>query len=274
MIDAERDLVSLLTVTPVDATTYTSTVTDSGLARLFGGQILAQALHAAGQNVPDTRPPHSLHAYFLRPGRTDRPVHYRVDTLRDGRSFTTCSVTALQDDTPILTMTASFHTTEPGLEHQVTVPAATGPETLLSVSDTPEIEPAIYNEWPWIDVRRVPRDAADDPAAAQVWFKVKDPFPADQLLRTCLLTAITDLSFLSVVLFTHSFDARHEDHLVASIDHALWFHRPLCTDNWLLYDQHSPAAEDGLGLVTGRLFGRDGQLFATAAQQGLIRALR
>ena len=245
----------------------------SQLTRLFGGLVLAQALAAAGAAVAPSRVPHSLHAYFLRPGNTDEAVRYRVEVLRDGRAFTTHQVIAEQAGRPILTMSASFHDPEAGLTHQIPAPEAPDPSTLASVHDRYDTEPVIYREWPWIDLRRVPRTEGADPTRGRVWCRILEPLADDPLVRACALAAMSDLSFLAVVLGTHDVELRHEGYLMASLDHSMWFHRSLPTHDWLLYDQRSPVASQGLGLATGNIFASGGELLATVAQEGLIRPL-
>lgn len=267
-------LLALLSVEPQPDGTYLGgVVPGSQLTRLFGGLVLAQALAAAGADVKPGRVPHSLHAYFLRPGDTEEPVRYRVESLRDGRAFTTHRVTAEQGGRPILTMIASFHVPEAGLAHQITAPQAPEPHTLRSVHDCPDTEPVIYREWPWIDLRRVPRVEGSDPTRARIWCRVLEPLPDDPLVRACALAAIADLSFLSVVLGTHGLSLNHDGYILASLDHAMWFHRPLPTEGWLLYDQQSPSSADGRGMATGAIYGSDGALLATVAQEGLLRPL-
>lgn len=268
-----RSLADALSVTQNGETTFESALPDSNLARLFGGQVIAQALAAAGHGVTDERPPHSLHAYFLRPGRVDTPVRYDVETLRDGRSFTSRVVTASQQGKPILTMSTSFHAHEPGMGHQIPMPDAPDPEGLRSVHDMYESEPAIYQEWPWVDLRRVPRAAGDSNTHMQVWMRTDEPGTPTALARACVLAALSDLSFLSVVLGAHGIDTLHTDHQIASLDHAMWFHRDTPADDWLLYDQTTPAASHGLGLAHGSIFTRDGLMVASVAQEGLVRPI-
>lgn len=272
MTTTPAGLASVLAVAPQPDGTYLGGVLPgSRLTRLFGGLVLAQALAAAGAGVE--RAPHSLHAYFLRAGSTEEPVRYRVDVLRSGRAFTTHRVTAEQAGRPILTMSASFHDPEAGLTHQIPTPDAPDPSTLPSVHDRYDSEPVIYREWPWIDLRRVPRTEGADPTRSRVWCRILEPLADDPLVRACALAAMSDLSFLAVVLGTHDVELRHEGYLMASLDHAMWFHRSLPTHDWLLYDQRSPVASQGLGLATGHIFASGGELVATVAQEGLIRPL-
>jgi len=273
-VGAPDGLLALLSVEPQPDGTYLGgVVAGSQLTRLFGGLVLAQALAAAGASVKAGRAPHSLHAYFLRPGHTEEPVRYRVESLRDGRAFTTHRVTAEQAGRPILTMIASFHVPESGLAHQITAPDAPDPHTLRSVHDCSDTEPVIYREWPWIDLRRVPRTDGSEPTRARVWCRVLESLPDDPLVRACALAAIADLSFLSVVLWTHGLGMEHDGYILASLDHAMWFHRPVPDQDWLLYDQQSPSSADGRGMATGNIYSSDGALLATVAQEGLLRPL-
>ncbi|RSM47069.1 acyl-CoA thioesterase II [Amycolatopsis balhimycina DSM 5908] len=247
--------------------------------RVFGGQVAGQALVAAGRTVARDRPVHSLHGYFVRPGRPATPIVYRVHRIRDGRSFTTRRVDALQHGETIFTMSASFHGDEPGLAHQETMPAAPPPESLptpreaflLAGRDTPR------NILPF-DLRRVGEDgwrAGTDPArTTQVWLRAADDLGDDPLLHACLLTYASDLTLLSGVTYAHRLEAFGADDgrvAMASLDHAIWFHRPFRVDDWLLFDQDSPTAGGGRGLARGHFFDRDGRHVASAVQEGLVR---
>ena len=247
--------------------------------RVFGGQVAGQALVAAGRTVARDRPVHSLHGYFVRPGRPASPIFYRVHRIRDGRSFTTRRVDALQHGETIFTMSASFHGDEPGLAHQEAMPAAPPPESLptpreaflLAGRDTP------VNMLPF-DVRREDGWRAADPArGARIWLRAADGVGGDPLLHACLLTYASDLTLLSSVTATHSlasFGADDDRVAMASLDHAVWFHRPFRADEWLLFDQESPTAAGGRGLARGRFFDSAGRHVASAVQEGLVRVRR
>ncbi|MEV6876867.1 acyl-CoA thioesterase II [Amycolatopsis sp. NPDC051128] len=247
--------------------------------RVFGGQVAGQALVAAGRTVARARPVHSLHGYFVRPGHPDDPIVYRVHRIRDGRSFTTRRVDALQHGETIFTMSASFHADEPGLTHQDTMPAAPPPESLPTTHeaflhvgrDTPG------NMLPF-DLRRAGehgwRAGRDPERATQVWLRAADDVGDDPLLHACLLTYASDLTLLSGVTYAHrleSFGADGGQVAMASLDHAVWFHRPFRVDDWLLFDQDSPTADGGRGLARGRFFDRAGRHVASAVQEGLVR---
>jgi acyl-CoA thioesterase-2 len=225
---------------------------------------------------------HSLHGYFVRPGRPASPIVYRVHRIRDGRSFTTRRVDAMQDGETIFTMSASFHVAEPGLTHQDAMPAVPAPESLptpheafLSAGrDTP------FNMLPF-DVRRVGEDgwrpATTPVRGTQVWLRAADGVGDDPLLHACLLTYASDLTLLSGVTDAHrleAFGAQGGEVAMASLDHAVWFHRPVRVDDWLLFDQDSPTADGGRGLARGQFFDRAGRHVASAVQEGLIRVRR
>jgi acyl-CoA thioesterase-2 len=245
--------------------------------RVFGGQVAGQALVAAGRTVVGNRPVHSLHGYFVRPGRPASPIVYRVGRIRDGRSFTTRRVDALQNGETIFTMSASFHADEPGLTHQDTMPAAPPPESLPTSQeaflragrDTPA------NMLPF-DLRRAGAwQAGPEPErSTQVWLRAADVVGDDPLLHACLLTYASDLTLLSGVTSAHRLEpfGEHDSQVaMASLDHAVWFHRPFRVDDWLLFDQDSPTAGGGRGLARGRFFDRAGRHVASAVQEGLVR---
>jgi acyl-CoA thioesterase II len=253
--------------------------------RVFGGQVAGQALVAAGRTVPDDRPVHSLHAYFIRPGDPTVPLIYSVDRTRDGRSFTTRRVTAIQHGKPIFTLSASFHRAESGLEHAVAMPAAPPPqelrpnaERLLALTDRPL--PAHYRD-NRIDLRSVGPMAielARDPSLRAagdhsnlVWVRVTEDLPDDPLLHVCLMTYVSDLTLLETVVLDHGVSFAEGRVAAASLDHAMWFHRPFRADEWLLYAQESPVAAGGRGLVRGQVFTAAGDLVVSVMQEGLIR---
>jgi acyl-CoA thioesterase-2 len=180
-------------------------------------------------------------------------------------------VRARQGADRILSMSASFHADEPGLDHQVTPPSAPSPETLERNSDHPEAWPDIYREWGSVDIRRVPDDL--DSFGAQSWMRATAALPDDPLVHACVLACISDLTLLSVALVPHGIPPRHEGYLVASLDHSVWFHRDCRVDDWLLYDQSTPSMSAAVALTQGRILTADGVLVASVAQEGLIRAV-
>jgi acyl-CoA thioesterase-2 len=283
--DSLDRLLSLLDLEQIEVNIFRGRSPDETLQRVFGGQVAGQALVAAGRTVPDDRAVHSLHAYFIRPGDPSVPLVYTVDRTRDGRSFTTRRVTAIQHGKPIFTLSASFHRQEAGLEHAVPMPAAPPPEQLRPNVD--RIADAIggplprqFRETP-IDLRTAGPLSIEmglDPSlrgAAHhenlVWVRVTEPLPDDPLLHVCLMTYVSDLTLLETVALEHGmnwFDPRIAG---ASLDHAMWFHRPFRADQWLLYAQESPVAAGARGLVRGQVFTAEGDLVVSVMQEGLIR---
>jgi acyl-CoA thioesterase-2 len=243
--------------------------------------VAGQALVAAGRTVADDVAVHSLHAYFLRPGDPKVPIIYEVDRIRDGRSFTTRRTIAIQHGFPIFHLSASFHRAEDGYEHQAAMPDVAGPDDLPYLAEWDagirERMPAMLErEWP-VEVRRVDRppwlDGRRDPYAS-VWIKANGRLPDDPLLHTCIVTYASDYTLLDVSLAVHGTSWFENTVMMASLDHAMWFHRSFRADEWLLYTQHSPSAHSALGLSGGSIFTQDGRLVATVMQEGLIRPLR
>jgi acyl-CoA thioesterase II len=270
-------LLELLDLEVIDTTLYRGRTPETSLQRVFGGQVAGQALVAAGRTVEADRQVHSLHAYFLRPGDPTVPIVYEVDLTRDGRSFTTRRVVAIQHGRPIFNLSASFQLRESGLEHQDPMPATVPPEELPTLAQYlaetgDEAAAVLMEEWGSIDVRHVvaPPEARDGRAHAQAWLRAAAGIPDDPLLHVCVLAYASDLTLLSSTLVPHRREIRGAVQM-ASLDHAMWFHRPFRADEWLLYDQVSPSASGGRGLATGRIFTRDGVLVASVVQEGLIR---
>jgi acyl-CoA thioesterase-2 len=249
--------------------------------RVFGGQVAGQALVAAGRTVPDERRVHSLHAYFIRGGDPSVPIVYEVDRIRDGRSFTTRRVVAIQHGKAIFSLSASFQKDEPGIEHAETMPEGVpAPETLPTLMERAEgyaigahsrprpIDLRYVNEPPWVT-----RETGELPARNQVWMRADGKLPDQQLLHVCVLTYASDMTLLDSVLARHGVYWDTDKVLGASLDHALWFHRPFRADEWFLYDSVSPTASGARGLATGRFFAEDGTLVATVVQEGLLRVV-
>lgn len=240
------------------------------LSRTFGGHIAGQALVSAVRTVKPEFTVHSLHGYFLRPGDGTKPAVYLVDRPRDGGSFCTRRVNAVQNGEVIFSMGASFQTAQDGIEHQDEMPMVVPPDDL-----DPDAENGLaqFAEW---DIRRVPRDrVAALPGKAsqqQVWFRHRDPLPDDPLLHICALAYMSDLTLLGSAQVNHPEERPHL--MVASLDHAMWFMRPFRTDEWLLYDQSSPSAGGGRALTQGKLFNQRGQMVAAVMQEGLTRYQR
>ena len=258
---------------------------DIGSGRVFGGQVLAQALIAAGQTV-EGRHAHSLHAYFLLPGDVEAPIVYQVDRNRDGKSFTTRRVLALQNGREIFTMTASFQVDEPGISHGATPPAVPAPEELPRELDLvramadriPAPLRAVYTQDRPIDFRPVaPVDPfAPDrrPPVKHVWFRADGTMPDDLLLHQAVLAYASDYGLLGTALLPHGLSFMQRWLQGGSLDHAVWFHRPFRVDEWLLYATDSPAAGGARGFARGQLHTRDGHLVASTAQEGLLRLHR
>ncbi|MEU6185815.1 acyl-CoA thioesterase II [Nocardia sp. NPDC047038] len=275
-------LLELFDLTEVGPDHFVGRSPHTSLIRVFGGQVAGQALAAAARTVGEGRLPHSLHAYFLRPGIVGRPIEFRVDRLRAGRAFDTRRVSATQDGRTIFEMSASFHVPEDGPQHQWPSPVAPPPDTLPTIEETiasdPELWPEFYLEWGSVDIRHVQAaesgaaESADDTTGSrQVWFKTSEPLPDDPILHSCLLACFTDLTLLSVALVPHGVPPRHDGYQMASLDHCVWFHRTPRVDDWMLYDQVSPSAGRGRGLAQGNVFAADGTLIATVVQEGLLR---
>jgi acyl-CoA thioesterase II len=250
--------------------------------RVFGGQVAGQALVAAGRTVPAERPVHSLHAYFIRPGDPTVPLVYVVEPVRDGRSFTTRRVTAVQHGKTIFTLSASFHRAEPGFEHADAMPEVPDPEDVEPTADRlRRLYGASADDYTWpnpIDIRHVgplTAEASRDPSLITsrnvVWLRADGELPDDPLLHVCLMTYASDMTLLDTVLLAHG--TSWSDGLIsgASLDHAMWFHRPFRADRWLLYVQDSPVASGARGLARGEVYTRDGDLVVSVVQEGLLR---
>ena len=255
---------------------------DIGSPQVYGGQVLGQALMAAYQTI-DYLEVHSLHAYFLRRGDFNRPIVYQVDRSRDGHSFSSRRVIALQNGEQIFTCAASFQRREPGLDHQSTMPAVAAPETLPDWSrPTPEVAAKLpemlrrflIRERP-VEMRPVePIDFLSRTASSaceRVWFRIAEPLLGDDRLHRCLLAYMSDFNLLTAATRPHHGKFAIGEMVMASIDHALWFHRPFRADEWLLYDVESPSASGGRGFARGSIYSRDGRLVASVAQEGLMR---
>jgi len=259
---------------------------DLGWGTVFGGQVVGQALSAAGRTVDNGRHAHSLHAYFLRPGDPSRPISYHVERTRDGASFSTRRIRAHQDGPPIFFMAASFQRPEGGLDHQVAMPEVPGPDGLASYDEltrrylplAPEpLRTSLDIEWPF-EMRPVevidPLSPRQTAPVSHVWLRSAGPLPDDDRVHRYLLAYTSDFSLLDTALAPHGRSYWQGDLKMASIDHAMWFHRPCRADEWLLYAMDSPNACGSRGLVRGELYDRTGRLVASTAQEGMIRDLR
>jgi acyl-CoA thioesterase II len=277
------ELVALLDLETIEDGLYRGKQPHTALQRVFGGQVAGQALVAATRTVPAERAVHSLHAYFLRPGDTAVPIVYDVEQTRDGRSFSTRRVVARQHGRAIFYMSVSFQVPEPGLEHQDAMPAAPDPV------DCPELGDLLATlsgrsrdewdrEWSALEVRYAGDSRSggalhdpEHPAISRVWLRTSGRLGDDPSLHAAVLTYASDLTLLSASVVPHGTYIGDPRLQPASLDHAMWFHRPFRVDDWLLYDQVSPSASGGRGLATGRLFAADGRLVASVVQEGLVR---
>lgn len=242
------------------------------LQHIFGGQVAGQALVAATRTVDPRFAVHSLHGYFLRAGRPEEPVIYRVDRIRDGRSFVTRRVTGIQQGEAIFTLASSFHVAEDGLEHQDPMPEVRDADELDGLlAQRPELAELHRLEWPGWDLRDVPQPEPTPgqapQARQQLWMRYREPLPDQPVLHVCALAYASDLRLLGASLVPHG-DVQVQ---TASLDHAMWFQRPFRADDWLMYDQTSPSAVGGRGLTQGRIFDRGGNLVASVVQEVLIR---
>jgi len=274
-------LVDLLDLERIEVDIFRGKQPTEALQRVFGGQVAGQALVAAGRTVPSDRPVHSLHAYFLRPGDPSVPIVYEVDRIRDGRSFTTRRVVAIQHGKAIFNLAASFQLVEGGVEHQQPMPDVPEPETLQRLEHRMKPYDDELDGWyarprP-IDVRyvgeppRVAKDTGYRRPASQVWMRADGTLPDDPLLHVCAVTFASDMTLLDSTLLNHGL-AWGVDVSGASLDHAMWFHRPFRADEWWLYDQRSPWTGAARGLAQGSIYTRDGQLAVSVVQEGLIRS--
>ena len=273
-------LVALLDLERIEDDIYRGVSPEHRSTRVFGGQVAGQALVAAGRTVPADRHVHSLHAYFIRGGDPRVPIVYVVDRVRDGRSFATRRVTAVQHGNAIFTLSASFQLAQSGVEHATGMPDVPDPEGLAPfsarvagyeerigpVASAPRpIDVRYVNDPPW-----VARESDARAARNQVWMRADGVLPDDPLLQVCVLAYASDMTLLDSVLSAHGVAWGLDRVRGASLDHAMWFHRPFRADEWVLYDCESPTASGSRGLATGRFFARSGELLATVVQEGLL----
>ncbi|HEX3793571.1 MAG TPA: acyl-CoA thioesterase II [Acidimicrobiales bacterium] len=273
-------LVNLLDLEPIEVNIFRGTQPNEERQRVFGGQVAGQALMAAGRTVEHGRV-HSLHSYFLRPGDPTVPILYEVDRIRDGRSFTTRRVVAVQHGRAIFNLSASFHDDEVGIDHQFTMPEVPDPETLQPLFerlapwkeelkdwfDRPHpIDQRHIGELPWH------RKGIHEPYQ-RLWIRADGTLPDDPLLHACVAAYASDMSLFDTILAPHDIGWDDANFMGASLDHCMWFHRPFKADEWLLYDTDSPVAAGGRGLARGFLYNREGSLCVSMVQEGLARVL-
>ena len=283
MTQAVAELLDILDLERIETDLFRGNSPQMGWQRVFGGLVISQALVAAIRTVEESRAPHSLHAYFILPGDPAVPIVYQVERLRDGGSFTTRRVTAIQHGKAIFALMASFQAGEAGHDHQVAMPQVPDPETLPTEAEfkqrfLPRAPDAVRRYWDRerpIEMR--PTDLARflskdrlEPRQA-IWFRTTGPLPDDAAIHRCVLAYTSDMTLLDTSLVPHGKSVFDLDIQAASLDHALWFHRPFRADDWLLYAQESPTATASRGFTRGLIFSRDGRLVASVAQEGLIR---
>ena len=278
------DLIALLDLEVIEVNIFRGVSPDESRQRVFGGQVAGQALVAAARTIDDPgRLVHSLHAYFLRPGDPTVPILYEVDRIRDGRSFTTRRVVAVQHGKAIFNLQASFHRAEPGLDFQEPMASdVPDPTTLPDFATRMAPHRERLGEWydrprP-IDTRYVDSAPTDregpQPPTQTVWLRADGPLPDDPVLHACVLTYASDMTLLDTTIRPHGISAWGWEGLhMASLDHAMWFHRPFRVDEWLLYDQWTPSTSDARGLAMGQIYTEDGRLVVTVVQEGLIRVV-
>ncbi len=287
-MSAVADLLSILDLETLEGNRFRGRSPDVGWQRIFGGLVIAQALVATMRTVDLSLSPHSLHAYFILPGDPALPIDYEVDNLRDGRSFGTRRVVARQKGAAIFALSASFHRDEAGYDHQLAMPSVPAPETLLSEKDIvkgfgdrlPEsVRRYFLRERPIelrpVDLRRYLGQAPTPEEQARptqnVWFRATGALPDDPRVHLAVLAYASDMTLVDTALVAHGKSVFQPDIQAASLDHAMWFHRPVRMDDWLLYTQDSPSASQALGLARGLIYTRDGRLLASVAQEGLLR---
>ncbi|WP_244962942.1 acyl-CoA thioesterase [Nocardioides dongkuii] len=278
---AVEELVALLDLEQIDLDLFRGSQPDSERARVYGGQVAAQALVAGTRTVDPAYAVHSLHSYFLRAGDYSVPIVYDVERIRDSRAFQTRRVVARQHGRPIYYQTLDFQLPEDGIEHQDALPAVGGPDEgfdlvgLMRGRGTSDAD-ALGREWSALDVRYLGNSQTGLPAharhqaQARMWIRLRDRLPDDPVVHLAAFTYASDVSLLGASMVAHA-DAHPNTTQMASIDHTIWFHRPFRADEWWLYDQWSPSASGARGLSLGRVFLEDGTLVATLAQEGLIR---
>ena len=274
-------LLNLLDLEPLEVNIYRGRNRDLGTGRVYGGQVFAQALVAARRTVDDqTRDAHSTHGYFILPGDLAAPIVYFVDRLRDGRSFTTRRVTAIQHGQAIFNLSASFHVTEQGPAHQSPMPEAPDPDTIVPeldlirerASSIPEPLRAVLTQDRPIDVRPIePSGAEARMPLRRAWFRAAGRLPDDLMIHQAVLAYASDYGLLVTALQPHGIKYRAPGLQLASLDHSLWMHRPFRADEWLLYTTDSPVTSGARGFVRGTIHSQSGELVASVAQEGLIR---
>jgi acyl-CoA thioesterase II len=277
------ELIDLLQLERLEQNLFRGQSRDIGTKYVFGGQVLGQALAAAQRTVDAGRTVHSLHAYFLRAGDIEAPIVYEVDRSRDGKSFSTRRVVAIQHGQPIFNFAASFQHAEPGFEHQLSMPEVPRPDELEAPApiDPAQLSHISVKLQRWLglkgpfEFRHVyPRDeirVPKRPPYQHVWFRLVDRIADDPVLHCALLAYASDFHLIGTATYPHGISYLHANVMMASLDHAMWFHRPFRIDEWLLYSCDSPSAQGARGLARGMIYTQEGRLVASTAQEGLIR---
>jgi acyl-CoA thioesterase-2 len=285
MSNAIAEILDLLDLEKLEENLFRGRSPQVHWQRVFGGQVIGQALVAACRTVED-RQPHSLHGYFLLAGDPTVPIIYEVDRIRDGRSFATRRAVAIQHGRPIFALTASFQVDEPGFDHAMSMPDVPPPEGLPEIAEVmsaipsmPQLVRAWYERERPIEIRPVNMGRRFSSADAgetgfQVWIRTTGPLPDDPAIHRCVLAYASDLTLLDTSLVPHGRSVLEEAIQAASLDHALWFHRPFRADEWLLYTQDTPSASGARGFARGLVYDRAGRLVASVAQEGLVRQAR
>lgn len=278
-----QDLIERLDLEKLEENLFRGSSPQNGWQRVFGGLVIAQALMAAQRCVEPDRIVHSLHAYFMRPGDPSIPIVYQVERIRDGSSFTTRRVVAVQHGKAIFSMSASFQVEEPGFDHQISIPNVPAPETLMGeaefraafLAQAPDTVKKYWGRERPIEIRPtslthyLSREKLEP--QAHIWVKASGLVPDDRHYQAAILAYLSDMTLLDTSLYAHGTSIFDPELQVASLDHAMWFHRPCRLDDWLLYTQDSPSAAGARGMTRGSIFTRDGRLVASVAQEGLIR---
>lgn len=285
MSSAVQTMLDVLNIEQLEVNLFRGRSPQDRWQRVFGGQVIGQALVAASRTV-EGRSPHSLHAYFLIGGDPKVPIIYEVDRIRDGKSFTTRRVVAIQHGQAIFTLMVSFHNDEPGLEHQAPMPDVPPPEDLPSeaqikatvLPNMPEAVQRYYRSERPIELRPVEYGRylgkKSESGKFNVWIRTTGKLPDDPAIHQCVLAYASDMSLLDAALVPHGRSLFEKEFMGASLDHALWLHRPFRADDWLLYAQESPSMTGSRGFSRGLIFTRDGSLVASVAQEGLVRIRR
>jgi acyl-CoA thioesterase II len=284
---ALQDLLAILDLEQLEVNLFRGRSPQTGRQRVYGGQVIGQALVAACRTVDVAgRPPHSLHAYFLLGGDPKAPIVYDVDRIRDGKSFTTRRVVAIQHGEAIFTMAVSFHRDEPGISHQAKMPDVPGPEDVASdevikarvLPLMPEAVRRFYERERPIELRPVEVDRylgrKIESGRFHVWIRATGKLPDEPAIHQCVLAYASDMMLIDAAMIPHGRTVFEPTIMAASLDHALWFHRPFRADDWLLYAQDSPNLSGSRGFARGLIFARDGTLVASVAQEGLLRERR